>query len=126
MKRALLLCLTLLTVGTSAVVWQSSTALAASKDKICEGVGLASGDTGCADSSGSLQKIVDAVINIFSMIIGVVAVIMIMLGGFKFITAGGDSGKVSSARNTIMYAVIGLVVVAFAQFLVRFVIYKTK
>ena len=73
-------------------------------------------------SSGKVDNIVELVINIFSMVVGVIAVIMIIVGGFKFITAGGDSGKVTSARSTIIYALIGLVIVALAQVIVRFVL----
>jgi cytochrome bd-type quinol oxidase subunit 2 len=69
------------------------------------------------------QLITDAV-NIFSAIVGVISVIMIIFGGFKYITSGGDSNNVSSAKNTIIYAVIGLVVVAMAQFIVQFVLNK--
>ena len=89
---------------------------------------VGSGNT-CAGGSTSAgttkvnQLITDAV-NIFSAIVGVVSVIMIIFGGFKYITSGGDSNNVSSAKNTIIYAVIGLVVVAMAQFIVQFVLNK--
>lgn len=76
------------------------------------------GKTGTADLSGIAQKIV----NIFSIIVGIVAVIMIIYGGFKYITSGGDSGNVSSAKNTLIYAIIGLIIVALAQIIVHFVI----
>lgn len=69
------------------------------------------------------QLITDAV-NIFSAIVGIISVIMIIFGGFKYITSGGDSNNVSAAKNTIIYAVIGLVVVAMAQFIVQFVLNK--
>lgn len=74
--------------------------------------------------TGRINKIITQAINIFSIIVGIVAVIMIIVGGFKYITSGGDSGNISSAKNTIIYAVIGLVVVALAQFLVQFVLDK--
>ncbi len=71
-----------------------------------------------------IQDIVTTIVNIFSVIVGIVAVIMIIYGGFKYITSGGDSGNITSAKNTIIYAVIGLVIVALAQFLVQFVLDK--
>ena len=83
---------------------------------------------GCATSSGSgtrLTDLIKLVINIISIIVAVVAVIMIIFGGLKYITSGGESSNVSSAKNTILYAIIGLVVVALAQFVVRFVLDKT-
>ena len=67
-------------------------------------------------------NIIPLAINIFSIIVGVVSVIMIIVGGLKYITSSGDSGNVTSAKNTILYAVIGLVVVALAQVIVRFVL----
>lgn len=90
---------------------------------------VGSGGTACdpADTSVGTQRIQDIVtfiINIFSVIVGIVAVIMIIWGGFKYITSGGDSGNITSAKNTIIYAIIGLIIVALAQFLVKFVLDK--
>jgi TRAP-type C4-dicarboxylate transport system permease small subunit len=65
------------------------------------------------------------IINILSVIVGVVAVIMIIIGGFRYITSGGSSDKVTGAKNTILYAIIGLIIVALAQVIVRFVLNKT-
>lgn len=84
-------------------------------------------DDGCDDSGVSsgadqIQRIVTTIVNIFSIIVGIVAVIMIIWGGFKYITSGGDSGNITSAKNTIIYAILGLVIVALAQFLVQFVL----
>jgi hypothetical protein len=56
--------------------------------------------------------------------VGIIAVIMIVYGGFRYITSGGDATKVTSARNTILYAIIGLIIVALAQFIVKFVLKK--
>ena len=80
---------------------------------------------GCADkktSASNIQDNVKFVINILSWIVGTASVIMMILGGFRFVTSGGDSGKVSSARNTILYSLIGLVVVVTAQIIVSFVL----
>lgn len=86
------------------------------KDKECkEGA-----DT--SDFQGTLEKI----INFISIIVGVVAVIMIIFGGFKYITSGGTSEKVTSAKNTILYGLIGLIIVALAQLIVKFVLNQTK
>jgi energy-converting hydrogenase Eha subunit B len=71
-----------------------------------------------------LNQLVATIINLFSVVVGVVAVLMIIVGGFRYITSGGDSGNVSSAKNTILYAIVGLVIVALAQFIVKFVLAK--
>lgn len=83
---------------------------------------------GCeTDSNGTtaaarVDEIVSQVINILSLAVGVVAVVMIIVGGLRYITSGGDSGNVTGAKNTILYAVVGLIVVALAQVIVRFVV----
>lgn len=83
------------------------------------------GDTCTIDSTGStggVNTLIRRIINIISVIIGVVAVIMIIFAGFRYITSGGKQESVSAAKNTILYAVIGLVIVALAQVIVRFVL----
>lgn len=98
---------------------------------IKSGVGTASGctqaeiDAGTCNSGAgdSVSTILTNVINIFSLVIGVIAVIVIIIAGLNYITSGGDSAKVSSAKSTILYAVIGLIVVAFAQLIVHFAIH---
>lgn len=87
----------------------------------------ASGGGSCEGTSTGTEKVnatIVQVINIFSTLVGVIAVIMIIWGGLRYITSGGDSGKITSAKNTIIYALIGLVVVALAQFIVKFVLNK--
>ncbi len=69
-----------------------------------------------------VNSIVTSVINILSLVVGVAAVIMIMVGGMRYITSNGDSGQVGNAKNTILYAIVGLIVVALAQIIVRFVV----
>ena len=95
---------------------------------LCGGVELQLSSGDCADagdSSDKLNNLIKQVINILSIVVGVVAVVMIIFGGLKYITSGGDSSNVSSAKNTIIYAIIGLVIVALAQFIVRFVLGKS-
>lgn len=86
--------------------------------------------SGCATTDpGAESKVNDIVkfaINIFSIIVGIVAVVMIIIGGLKYITSGGESANTASAKNTILFAVVGLVVVALAQIIVRFVLSKVS
>jgi cytochrome bd-type quinol oxidase subunit 2 len=96
------------------------------RGNLCSGTSLdTSGAADCnGDGAADAQNLVTNIINIFSLVVGIVAVIMIIVGGFKYITSNGDSGSISSAKTTIMYAIIGLVVVAFAQLIVQFVLDK--
>jgi hypothetical protein len=96
---------------------------------LCEGVNLRITENPSSSCDQNGESITDKVnrflkrlINIFSAIIGIVAVIMIIFGGFRYITSGGNDNSVTSAKNTILYAVIGLIIVALAQLLVRFVL----
>lgn len=75
-------------------------------------------------AAGKVDNLISTILNILSVAVGIVAVIMVVLGGFKFITSAGNAEKLKSARNSIMYAVIGLVIVALAQVLVLFVLNK--
>ncbi len=91
--------------------------------------GVTAGTSTCTQpdvtaAGGRVDQIIKLVINVFSLIVGVVSVIMIIIGGLKYITSGGDSGNITGAKNTILYAIIGLVVVALAQVVVKFVLAK--
>jgi len=95
----------------------------------CAGLNSLNGSssTTCDKSSqSSLQGIIRFVVQTLSWILGIAAVIMVILSGFKYITAAGDSGKITSAKNTLIYALIGLVVAALAQFMVTFVLKSTN
>lgn len=108
-----------------------ATALAAdsiddAKSAVCTGIGAVDGSGGnaCEDpeDSASLSDTVANIINLVSLVVGVVAVIMVIVGGLRYVTSQGDSGATKSAKDTIIYAIIGLIVVALAQLIVRFTI----
>lgn len=90
--------------------------------KTCEGIRLATGGEGCEDDGGTnFGGIVSRVINILSILVGAVSVIMLIVGGFRYVISNGDSNATKGAKDTIMYALIGLIIVLFAQVIVRFV-----
>ncbi len=110
--------------GVSAADCDNSISVSGSaKQQVCRGAGLGAE---CQAPAGSptVDNTLKTVVNIFSFIVGFAAVIMIIIGGFRYITSGGDSNATSGAKNTILYAIIGLVVVALAQVIVQFVINK--
>lgn len=76
-------------------------------------------------ASGQVNSLLKTVLNLLSAIVGVVAVIMIIVGGLKYVVSSGDSNSASSAKNTILYALVGLVIVAFAQVIVQFILERT-
>lgn len=96
--------------------------IAQSKQNVCNGIVQAGGS--CSPGAGTtLNKILRNIITILSGIIGVVAVIMVVVSGFRYVTSGGDTNKIAGAKNTLLYAVIGLVIVALAQLIVHFVLH---
>jgi hypothetical protein len=60
--------------------------------------------------------------NILIFLIGAVSVIMLIIGGFRYVLSGGDSNAVESAKNTILYAIIGIIVALLSYAAVSFVI----
>ncbi len=91
----------------------------------CSGVNCAKAGAKAADT-GSTKKtpndLIKSVVNVLLFITGAIAVVMIVLGGLKYTTSNGDSNQVTSAKNTILYAVIGLIVAIMAYAIVNFVI----
>jgi cytochrome bd-type quinol oxidase subunit 2 len=97
-----------------------------SVNEACQGVDL-SNTGGCPTTSGdSIDHILSIILNILSVMVGIVAVIMIIVGGLKFITSGGEASKAAAARNTLIYAIVGILVAVLAQVLVHFVLNKAE
>lgn len=60
--------------------------------------------------------------NIVLYIVGFISVVMLIWGGIRYIISGGDSKKITDAKNTILYAILGLIIVFFAYAIVNFVL----
>lgn len=83
------------------------------KNVDCSSTGVANDD---------VTALARKIITTFSIIVGAASVIMIIYGGFRYITSGGESGRVGAAKNALLYAIIGLVIVALAQLIIHFVL----
>lgn len=97
------------------------------QQNICTGTNAsAQGETNCktGEANNQVSKLMTNIINLFSLLVGIVSVIMIIIGGFQYVLSNGDSGKISTAKNTIIFALVGLIIVAMAQFIVHFVLGK--
>lgn len=79
-------------------------------------------NTDGSDPIAGKEGIIMRVVNILSYVVGAASVIMVIFGGMKYVLANGDSNSISTARNTILYALIGVVVFLFSQLIIRFVI----
>lgn len=129
-RNFILVAVTALTMGAPALVAVPAYAANSIQDAVCEGTNVATqGNAGANNNTcssdagtGNLGTLAQKVVNLFSIIVGVVAVIMIIYGGFRYITSGGESGSVGNAKNTLIYAIVGLIIVALAQFIVHFVL----
>ena len=77
------------------------------------------------DDSG-VESFIGAVVKILSYIVGAAAIIMIVWSGYKYITSGGDSNKVTTAKNTLIYALVGVFIAVLAQVLVNTVLTVSK
>ena len=68
--------------------------------------------------TGAFKQITNTVL----YIVGIIAVIMLIIGGVRYVISGRDSKKVTDAKNTVLYAIIGLVICFFSYAIVNFVI----
>jgi uncharacterized membrane protein len=86
------------------------------KGQVLQGVGEAGSGSCSATAATSLAS---TIVTILSILVGVLAVIMIIYGGFKYVTSSGDANKVASAKSTLIYALVGLAIAALAQVIVH-------
>lgn len=84
------------------------------------------GQTGSNCSDDQVNSTLRTVVTILSLVVGMASVIVIILAGFKYIVSAGDQNRVSSAKSTLLYAMVGLAVAALAQLLIQFVLYQTN
>ena len=68
--------------------------------------------------TGAFRQITNTIL----YIVGVIAVIMLIIGGIRYVISGGDAKKVTDAKNTVLYAIIGLIIAFLAFAIVNFVI----
>ena len=89
-------------------------------DSIQNGIDIISG----GKNDLTIEKIIVTVVNTMMFLIGALSVIMIIYGAFRYVTSAGDAKQVESAKNTILYAVIGIIVALLAVAIVNFVTKK--
>lgn len=118
MKRFLKVLLPTLTIGLVVIVMASGSVSALT---LQEGAEMARCD-GCPSDLFGDTGVFKQITNTILYIVGVVAVIMLIIGGIRYVTSGGDSKKVTDAKNTVLYAIIGLIVAFLAFAIVNFVI----
>jgi len=73
-------------------------------------------------SNMDANQVVTLVLNTLMWTVAALAIVFVVVGGIKYVTSGGDEKKVASAKNTILYAVIGLIVAILARVIIGVVI----
>lgn len=76
----------------------------------------------CKAQGDSAGKLVRDVINLLLFAIGIISIIMIIIGGIRYTLSNGDASNIKTAKDTVLYAVIGLVVALLAYAIVNFVV----
>lgn len=90
---------------------------AAQGSSLCQG----QGDSSQNPLTGT-KGLIRGIANIIAFVAGLGAIITIIVGGLKYITAGGDANKAKSARDTIVAALVGLVIIALADTIIGLVL----
>ena len=106
-------------MAVSALVPSTAMALAEAQ---CQGLDSVGGSCG---GDGLLNFLQTNVVNALFVIAGAIAVVIIIIGGIGYIASTGDPQRITKAKHTILYAVIGLIVVVIARAVVGFVIARS-
>jgi len=85
------------------------------------GVNAAKGNDQPSNLFGN-AGIFSTITNTLLFILGAISVIMIIIGGLRYVISGGDSAAVTAAKNTILYAIVGVIVAILAYAIINFVI----
>jgi hypothetical protein len=113
----------------SSLIAGSTAALASSLRTFAQSFTLTMSD-GAASARGVDQAttlfgtagVFTTVTNVMLFVVGAISVIMIVVGGLRYVISGGNSTSVTTAKNTILYAIVGLVIAIMAYAMINFVI----
>lgn len=122
LKRTSLLAAEVATLAATKIQFAAAADCAGSTDI----TGGANGGAQCAQPSGvpgtlSVGGLFGTVANVLIFIVGAVSVIVLIVGGLRYVLSGGNAAQVQGAKNTILYAIVGIVVAVAAYAIVQFV-----
>lgn len=122
MKQIIRTALAIMGITTLATVGIAAPSYAQFEGGLDNGIEMARGsDQPREIFNGNEGDLIGRITNLLLFIVGVISVFMLIVGGFKFILSGGNKEKVTAARNTILYALVGLVIAFFSFAIVEFV-----
>lgn len=108
-------------ITAASIVAVSNTSSALAVMSVQGGANSAKGADQTTDLFGTAGTF-STITNVLLFIIGAIAVIMIVIGGLRYVISGGDSSQITAAKNTILYAIVGIIVAILAYAAVNFVI----
>jgi hypothetical protein len=122
MRHLQLVCVSLLGVIAAATTCalSSSTSFAFSLG-ISDGADSARGVDQAVTLFGA-SGIFTTISNVMLFIVGAISVIMVIVGGLRYVVSGGNSANITAAKNTILYAVVGLIIAVLAYAVINFVL----
>lgn len=111
-------------IAVPAITYTSAYASVNPQSEACSGTGgtLSSGTCAGNSSQDNLAKLIKTAVNVLLYVLGAIAVLVIIIGGIRYVTSAGDASRVKLAKDTILYAVIGLVIAILAYAIVNFVV----
>lgn len=92
-------------------------------DIACDGIEAAGGN--CATGESEVSNAVRNGVTILLTVVGIASVIMLVIGGLRYVISGGDQAAITAAKNTIIYAVIGIIIAVFSYAIASFVFDRT-
>ena len=68
------------------------------------------------------MELIGVIVNLLLFVVGAISTVMIIVGGIMYATSTGDSGRITKAKNTIMYSIVGLVIAFLAYASINWVV----
>ncbi len=132
MKKLLSVLLTLTFTATLFSPVSSLAALTATEKQLCTGSNNQVVGTGpdekCVPKTGKTLTGADSyltdIINLLLFLAGAIAVIVIIIGGIRYITSTGDAMRIKQAKDTILYGIVGLIIAIFAYAIVNSLVWQ--
>ena len=109
---------TLTGISSALVLWAGKAMAATSVQEGADVAHVEGMPTELIGNNGVFTRITNTAL----LIIGLVSVVMLLYGGLRYIISGGDNKKVTDAKNTVLYAIIGLIIAILAYAIVNFVL----
>jgi len=127
LKILLLASMSFLTFTTATVTPAVMAITDEAKNAACTGANqVEGGGTTCAADNSALNRAIEFAIRIFQVIAGVITLFVIILAGLGYVTSGGDSSKTKAAKDRLLYAAIGILIIALSEAIIQFVLNRAN